>query len=92
MSKVGYGNSHKGYYRKREKKERKKKRKEREKRKEKRKKKEKREKESLRAGSNSSKTITEERRGSNRDLSEVLRRRMGGKGLGEYQIVRGTTT
>ena len=42
MSKVGYGNSHKGYYRKREKKERKKKRKEREKRKERKKRKEKR--------------------------------------------------
>ena len=61
MSKVGYGNSHKGYYRKREKKERKKKRKEREKRKER--KKEKREKESLRAGSNSSKTIIEKMKG-----------------------------
>ena len=35
---MGYGNSHKGYYRKREKKERKKKRKEREKRKERKKK------------------------------------------------------
>ena len=34
----------------------------------------------------------EKRRGSKRDLSEVLRRRTGGKGLGEYQNVRGTTT
>ena len=36
MSKVGYGNSHKGHYRKREKKEKREKRKDREKRKEKR--------------------------------------------------------